>query len=304
MFRIYVLTTGFTCKVAALVILGLHLPTLYRFVTGRAFVNQITWHNTVFGSTLVSLVTLNWSTGSVAILADMGLLELTVVRQTHAAMILAMVSVLMFVWLKTRGAEIWMCKKSTNFHDGVKVFPRFLLYVIQEYFFFSLDHGFDWCTKTHYREQSSRHKYLHLKGPLISEWMHKIVIDFRIDPSNDWQRWWDCLVFFLVLSRICFQYHGGHFSNWIRISAGERVGCASLIFLYSSILVLHALLKATRTALTRHKLSEFLICTMDFFYRDGFVDISFFFTSSTSRIFYGPDVDMTGRVKRNVLVTI
>lgn len=28
-----------------------------------------------------------------------------------------------------------MCKKSTNFHDGVKVFPRFLLYVIQEYFF-------------------------------------------------------------------------------------------------------------------------------------------------------------------------
>lgn len=39
-------------------------------------------------------------------LADMGLLELTVVRQTHAAMILAMVSVLMFVWLKTRGAEI------------------------------------------------------------------------------------------------------------------------------------------------------------------------------------------------------
>lgn len=135
MFRIYVLTTGFTCKVAALVILGLHLPTLYKFVTGRALVNQITWHSTVFGSTLVSLVTLNWSTGSVAILADMGLLELTVVRQTHAAMILAMVSVLMFVWLKTRGAEIWMCKKSTNFHDGVKVFPRFLLYVIQEYFF-------------------------------------------------------------------------------------------------------------------------------------------------------------------------
>lgn len=49
------------------------------------------------------------------------------------------------------------------------------------------------------------------------------------------------------------------------IGRRERVGCASLIFLYSSILVLHALLKATRTALTRHKLSEFLICTMDFF---------------------------------------
>lgn len=83
MIRIDVLQTRFAGEVSTLVILWFHFPPLYVFLTGRAFINQLTWYGAMFGTSFVSFVTLHRPTNSVTILAVTCLLNNSYLINRH-----------------------------------------------------------------------------------------------------------------------------------------------------------------------------------------------------------------------------